>query len=358
MTEAKPTVRRDDVTLPPAEPVMLREAREAPEVVARQAADADVARVARQIADFGPSFVVTLARGSSDHAATTLRYGLETHLRLPVVSAAPSVAGVYHADVSYRGALVLAISQSGGSPDLVETLAQARRGGALTCALVNTPGSPLAHAADLVLPLHAGEERAVAATKSYLAALTLGARLLHAWRPDDHLGAALDGLPGALRAVLAQEDRARQAALRLTGDQPTLVLGRGLHSGVAAEAALKLQETAGVAALAFSTAEFAHGPARLAEPGTPALFFQGRDATAPFTAASLETLRGYGAKVTLIGDNAAGQAADLPTQPTGHPLTDPAVSALAAQLLIAHAAVARGENPDAPPRLAKVTRTV
>ncbi|MFC6663486.1 SIS domain-containing protein [Deinococcus multiflagellatus] len=240
---------------------------------------------------------------------------------------------------------------------MVETLAQARRGGALTCALVNTPGSPLAHAADLVLPLHAGEERAVAATKSYLAALTLGAQLLCAWRPDEGLSAALNRLPEALALVLEGEERAAQAAGRLTGDQTTLVLGRGLHAGVAAEAALKLQETAGVGALAFSTAEFAHGPARLAEPGTPALFFQGRDATAPFTADSLETLRGYGAQVTLIGDDVAAQRADLPTPPTGHALTDPAVSALAAQLLIAHAALRRGENPDAPPRLAKVTRT-
>ncbi|WP_221090709.1 SIS domain-containing protein [Deinococcus aquaedulcis] len=342
---------------PPSESLMLREAREAPQVVARQAEDHSIERAAHTIAAFAPSFVVTLARGSSDHAATTLRYGIETHLRLPVVSAAPSVAGVYHADVSYQGALVLAISQSGGSPDLVETLAQARRGGALTCALVNTPGSPLAHAADLVLPLHAGEERAVAATKSYLAALTLGARLLCAWRPDESLSAALARLPGALEQVLDQEARAEQAAERLTGDQTTLVLGRGLHAGVAAEAALKLQETAGVAALAFSTAEFAHGPARLAEPGTPALFFQARDATAPFTADSLGTLRGYGAQITLIGDDVPGQAPDLPTPPTGHALTDPAVSALAAQLLIAHAALRRGENPDAPPRLAKVTRT-
>ncbi|MFC6663487.1 hypothetical protein [Deinococcus multiflagellatus] len=98
------------------EPLMLREAREAPQVVARQAQDRDVTRAAQTIAAFAPAFVVTLARGSSDHAATTLRYGIETHLRLPVVSAAPSVAGVYHADVSYQGALVLAISQSGAAP--------------------------------------------------------------------------------------------------------------------------------------------------------------------------------------------------------------------------------------------------
>lgn len=340
------------------EPLMLREAREAPEVVERQAAyRAQVEEVARAIEAFAASFVVTLARGSSDHAATTLRYGLETHLRLPVVSAAPSVAGVYGTDVEYRGALVLAISQSGGSPDLVETLLRARKGGALTVALVNVEDSPLAHVADLVLPLHAGEERAVAATKSYLAALTLGARLLHALRPDPALAGALARLPDALREVLDAEGLARACADRLAHQERALVLGRGLHGGVAGEAALKLQETAGVAALAFSTAEFAHGPARLAEPGTPALCFQARDATAPLTSATYATLGGYGADVLLVGADLEERGADLPTPATGHALTDPAVSALAAQLLIAHAAVLRGENPDAPPRLSKVTRT-
>lgn len=341
-----------------AEPLMLREAREAPAVVERQAAfRTQIEEVARAIEAFAPSFVVTLARGSSDHAATTLRYGIETHLRLPVVSAAPSVAGVYGADVEYRGALVLAVSQSGGSPDLVETLQRARRGGALTVALVNVTDSPLARVADLVLPLHAGEERAVAATKSYLAALTLGARLLHALRPDAALAGALARLPDALREVIHGEALVRLAAVTLAASERPLVLGRGLHGGVAAETALKLQETAGVGALAFSTAEFAHGPARLAEPGTLAVCFQARDATAPLTAATYAELRGYGAEVLTIGAPLGSTDATVPTPATGHALTDPATSALAAQLLIAHAAVARGQNPDAPPRLSKVTRT-
>ncbi|WP_309572697.1 SIS domain-containing protein [Deinococcus sp.] len=340
------------------EPLMLREAREAPDVVQRQAADhARVQDVAHAIHAFDPSFVVTLARGSSDHAAATLRYGLETHLRLPVVSAAPSVAGVYSADVEYRGALVLAVSQSGGSPDTLETLRRARQGGALTVAVVNVEDSPLAHAADLVLPLHAGEERAVAATKSYLAALTLSARLLHALLPDATLAGALARLPDALREVIQKEALAKQAAVTLAASERPLMLGRGLHGGVAAEAALKMQETAGVGALAFSTAEFAHGPARLAEPGTLAVCFQARDATAPLTAATYVGLTGYGAQVLLIGADLEGRAADVPTPTTGHALTDPAASALAAQLLIAHVALRRGQNPDAPPRLSKVTRT-
>ncbi|GHF39295.1 glucosamine--fructose-6-phosphate aminotransferase (isomerizing) [Deinococcus metalli] len=341
-----------------AEPRMLVEAREAPEVVERQAADrAAVEEVARAVLAYGPAFVVTLARGSSDHAATTLRYGLETHLRLPVVSAAPSVAGVYGADVEYRGALLLAVSQSGGSPDLVESLRRARRGGALTVALVNVLDSPLAHAADLVLPLHAGEERAVAATKSYLAALTLGARLLCALRPDAALAGALARLPDALREVIHGEALTRNAAALLAASERPLVLGRGLHGGVAAETALKLQETAGVGALAFSTSEFAHGPARLAEPGTLALCFQARDATARLTAATYAELRGYGADVLSIGAPVDGADATVPTPATGHTLTDPATSAVAAQLLIAHAALRRGQDPDAPPRLSKVTRT-
>ncbi|WP_254606114.1 SIS domain-containing protein [Deinococcus sp. JMULE3] len=342
------------------EPLMLTEAREAPQVAARQQGSAALDAAARAIRAFAPSYVVTLARGSSDHAATTLKYALETQVRLPVMSAAPSVSGVYGADLDLRGALVLAISQSGGSPDLTETLTRARAAGALTCALVNVEGSPLAQAADLVVPLQAGEERAVAATKSYLAALVMGARLVQAWHPDPALARALDALPGVLDSTLRSEARARDLAAQLARDVPhrLLVLGRGLHAGVAAEVALKFQETAGLAALPFSTAEFAHGPARLADPLTPALFFQARDATAPFTADTLRVLGRYGTPVTLIGAATPDRNADLPTPDSGHPLTDPAVSALAAQLLTAHLAVQRGENPDAPPRLSKVTRTL
>ncbi|MFC4454375.1 SIS domain-containing protein [Deinococcus sonorensis] len=336
--------------------LMLQEAREAAEVVRRQAKQ-PLSAVVRAIQAAQPRYVVTVARGSSDHAATTLKYAIETHLRLPVMSAAPSVSGVYGADLDYQGALVLAVSQSGGSPDLVEAVERARRNGALTLAMINQPDSPLHQAADLTLPLCAGEERAVAATKSYLAVLTLGARLLQELNPDPALETALARLPDLLDALAAQEELAEQVAATLVDAQDLLVLGRGLHQGVAAETALKLQETAGLAALAFSTAEFAHGPARLAEPGVQILALQARDATAHLTRDTYRTLRGYGAQLTVVGDD-ADSPAQLPTPASGHALTDPALSALAIQLLIGHLAVLRGENPDAPPRLSKVTRTV
>ncbi len=337
------------------DPLMLQEAREAPQVVRRQA-ELDLDTVVRRVRAFDPRYMVTVARGSSDHAATYLKYAAETHMRLPVMSAAPSVSGVYDTSPDYRGALVLAVSQSGGSPDVVNVVRQARQDGALTVALVNVEGSPLAEAAELVIPLCAGEERAVAATKSFLAALTLGARLLSLLHPDEALTSALGALPSVLERLVAAEEQAAAAAEPISQAGHLLVLGRGLHQGIAAETALKVQETAGVGALAFSTAEFAHGPARLAVPGTRVLAFQGRDATAELTAATYRGLRASGIGLSLVGAEVDGPA-DLPTPASGHPLTDPVVSALAAQLLTGHAAVLRGENPDAPPGLSKVTLT-
>ncbi len=344
-----------NTSFPVQNPLMLREAREAPQVVRRQA-ELDMKPVVRRIQAFGPKLVVTVARGSSDHAATFFKYATEIHMRLPVVSAALSVSGLYHAPPDYQGALVVAISQSGASPDLIETIRQARSGGALTLALVNVEHSPLAEAAELVLPLCAGPELAVAATKSYLAALTLCVRLLQAWHPDGALAAALIDLPHILEQVLTEENRIRTAARQLLSTRPLIVLGRGLHQGVSAEMALKLQETAAIPALAFSTAEFAHGPARLAVPGSRILAFQARDATAELTRTTYQALQAAGVLLSVIGDR-IGEEAAVPTPGSTHPLTDPVVSALAAQLLIGHAAVMLGENPDAPPGLSKVTYT-
>ncbi|WP_424952967.1 SIS domain-containing protein [Deinococcus sp.] len=344
------------------DPLMIQEAREAPQVVRRQA-DLDLGPVLEAIRLVRPRFMATVARGSSDHACTFLKYAAETQLRLPVTSASPSVTGVYGSPPDYRGALVLAVSQSGGSPDVTETLRRAREGGALTLALVNVQGSPLAEAAEYVLPLCAGAEKAVAATKSFLAALTLGIRLLNALNADAALESALFNLPGMLERLLATEAQIVRAAQALGRTQNLLVLGRGLHQGVAAEGALKLQETAGIGALAFSTAEFAHGPARLLAPGglpgLRVLAFQARDASAPLTAQTYGRLRASGVPLSVIGDpvDSADGSDDVPTPASGHRLTDPVLSTLAAQLLIGHAAVSRGEDPDAPPGLSKVTRT-
>lgn len=336
--------------------LMLQEARQAAEVVARQFTEnAGTCRaLATAIQACRPPFAVTVARGSSDHACTVLKYALETQLALPVASLGPSVHTLYGARLHLQGALLIAVSQSGASPDVVENVRMAREGGALTVALVNVQDSDLARAAEFVLPLHCGEERAVAATKSYLASLTAFLPVIAALTGDATLTGALAGLPDALHSTLALEGAASDLAERYRFAQNLLVLARGLHYGVAQEAALKLKETSGVHAEAYSAADFIHGPRRLLAEGVPLLGFAPADAAQVSTLAAFRELVQGGADLRTLGP-AAGS--DLTTPATGHALTDPVPSALAFYLFAAHLARHRGLNPDHPPGLSKVTRT-
>ncbi len=339
---------------------MLQETRETPRIVERLLREnaGMVREVARAIAARPPRFAMTVARGSSDHAAGVLKYALETQLGLPVAGAAPSVTTVYGQPLALDGALVVAISQSGASPDVVETVAAARGAGALTVALVNVEDSPLAKAAEFVLPLRAGEEQAVAATKSFVASLVAAWQLIAQLRPDPALDGALERLPETLQLALHTEPTARERAERYRYARQMVVLGRGLHFGVALEAALKLKETCAILAEAYSSAEFAHGPVRIVESGFPIVAFQSRDAAAPLTLETYRDLEKKQAELLLIGADAPLTApVRLLTPPSGHRLTDPAASILALYLLAGHLALARGLDPDAPPSLHKVTLT-
>lgn len=342
------------MTLP--DPLMLREAREAPQVVRRQRSEnAAVAQaLAAALQERRPPYAVTVARGSSDHACTVLKYALETQLSLPVASLGPSVHTLYGARPHLRGALVIAVSQSGASPDVVENMRMAREAGAVTVALVNAHGSELAREAEFVLPLHCGEERAVAATKSYLASLTALLPVIARLTGDRELSHALDALPDALERTLTLEEIARDLAGRYRSADNLLILARGLHYGVAQEAALKLKETCGIHAEAYSAAEFSHGPKRLLAEGLPLLGFTCADAAQSATAAAYRELLASGADLRTLGPEVGST---LATPHTGHSLTDPVASALAFYLFAGHLALHRGLDPDQPPLLSKVTRT-
>lgn len=337
-------------------PLMLREAREAPQVIGRQLAgnQATVLKLAAALRASPPAYGVTVARGSSDHACTVIKYALETQLGLPVASLGPSVHTLYGTRLNLRGALVLAVSQSGASPDVVETVRMAREAGAMTVALVNVEGSDLARAAEFVLPLHCGEERAVAATKSYLASLTAFLPVIAELTCAEELGAALNALPDALTRTLDLEGAASLLAERYRFAENLLVLARGLHYGVAQEAALKLKETSGVHAEAYSAAEFIHGPKRLLAEGVPLLGCASADAAQRSTESVYDELRQGGADVRTLGPS---PHSTLSTPRTGHALTDTLPSALAFYLFAAHLALHRGLNPDQPPLLNKVTLT-
>jgi glucosamine--fructose-6-phosphate aminotransferase (isomerizing) len=334
---------------------MFREAAEAAEAVARQeAAAADLERIGAELRRRSPRVVITCARGSSDHAATFAKYAIETRLGIPTSSAAPSVSSVYSAALRADGALCIAISQSGRSPDLLATVSSLKDAGARVLALVNDTASPLCDLADEVCPLAAGEERSVAATKSFIASLSAIARLIAEWTQDTQLAADLGTLPLLLSE--AWELDWSPLVDVLTDARDLYVLGRGLGLGVAQEAALKLKETSQLHAEAFSTAELRHGPMALISQGFPALMFSQSDQTSGPVNEAAAALVERGGRVFVAGEEIPG-AVSLPTIGSA-PLLEPIVQIQSFYRAANALALARGLDPDNPPHLRKVTETL
>ena len=301
-----------------------------------------------------PRAVITIARGSSDHAATFARYLIETRLGILTSSLAPSISSVYEASLDLDGVLCLAISQSGKSPDLVKSVETAKAAGAYVVALVNAPGSPLESIADATLPLMAGPELSVAATKSFILTLTAALQLVAAWSADAHLGDAVYALPGKL--VEAWRLDWSPAVELLKPARNLFVVGRGLGFGVACEAALKFKETCGLHAEAFSSAEVQHGPMALVNRGFPVLAFAQRDETLPGLVDLAGRFAERGAEVLLAGAAAPG-ALSLPAA-AAHPAVEPVLLIQSFYRMAAQLSVARGFDPDSPPHLNKVTSTL
>jgi glutamine---fructose-6-phosphate transaminase (isomerizing) len=343
-------------------PHMLLEIRETPQIVTNLLTiNPEINQtLARAIQDHNPEFAVTIARGTSDHAANFFKYALETQLGLVTASSSPSITTAYDTKLRLKRAVVFAISQSGQSPDVVNSLRAAREAGALTVALVNQPGSPLEDAAEFVLPMLAGDELAVAATKSFVASLVAPLQVIAHLSQDSALLTALQNLPTALRTVLELEETAVNRSERYRYAEAMVSLARGVHFPIAQETALKLKETCVLQTEAFSTAEFAHGPIILIEPGFPVIAFQARDATAHGTLERYQDLAARGAELVLIGDDTPQIPAStrLGTPATGHRLTDPIAAIIAAYLFAGHLSLVKGLNPDAPRSLKKVTRTL
>lgn len=339
---------------------MYKEALQAPTVVERLLREnkSEMELLGTFLRRNAPPFVLTVARGSSDHAALYGKYLIESLLGLVCSSAIPSVTTVYGANLALGKALVIAVSQSGESPDLIQVTSSARRAGALTLALVNKEASPLAQAAEVMLPLWAAPEEAVAATKSYLATLASLVQLVACWAEDKELKAALEMLPEAMHQASQVNWNAGLEPLAEVDNG--LVVGRGYGFAVANELALKLKETSALHAEALSGAELLHGPLALVEPGFPLLVLAPRDKPLPGLVALLENLRSKGGHLLVASSEA--QALELAHTPLPlparlHPVLDPILLAQAFYPFAAQLAVARGFNPDAPRNLSKVTRT-
>lgn len=347
--------RRDDGTSMPS--LMLREASEAPAVVARQiVANAEICRdLVKRLKAAPPRFAVTCARGSSDSAAMFAKYLLEIRLGLVVASVGPSVGSIYGGKPQVEGALFLAISQSGRSPDLIRLAEAAGDGGALTVALTNDPASPLAERCEVVLPLHAGPEKSVAATKSYIASLAALLQLLAAWSGDAALARAVERLPDDLADALKRDWR--PAVATLADVQSLYVVGRGAGYAAAQEAALKLKETCGLHAEAMSAAEIMHGPWTLAGPEFPVIMFSQHDEALASLSTLAANLTARGVSLFAAGPVKADGAMRLPSADGLHPFAQPIALVQSFYPLAEALARARGRDPDHPPHLLKVTET-
>jgi glutamine---fructose-6-phosphate transaminase (isomerizing) len=333
-----------------------REIAEQPDVVARllererSAIDGLAAEMRRRAV----RYAVLAARGTSDNAARYAQHVLGRVLRLPVVLASPSLHTLYDAPPRYADAVVVGISQSGESPDIVSVVEEGAKQGALTAAITNAPASPLAGAAEHVIDLGAGEERSVAATKTYTASLAAIAAL--ATSADGELTAEVERLPAALAAQLALTGDAR-AAVRAEDDwQRLTVVGRGAHYATAFEAALKIRELAGIVAEPYSPADLLHGPIAAVGPTQPLLAIAPAGPTQQSMRDVVAAARERGARVAAIGhDRALGdpflELVDIPEW------LGPVVAIVPAQLLAVGLAERRGVDVDAPFGLSKITLT-
>jgi len=336
--------------------LMFSEAAESADAVARLlSANRDAfAALGERLRAAPPAVVVTCARGSSDHAATYGKYLIETLLGVPVASAAPSVSSVYAAPMAPGTALVIAVSQSGRSPDLLATVTAYQNAGAYVVAFVNDETSPLAEMADTLIALKAGPEKSVAATKSYICALAAFAGLTAAWSQNDALANAVYTLPDMLTLAFGADWSPIVDALANANN--LFVIGRGYGYGIAQEAALKLKETCALHAEAFSAAEVRHGPMAIVNDGFPVIAFATSDTAGDGVREAAAEFRARGAVVCLA--DAKADADGTPVALTAHPAIEPILMIQSFYRMANALSLRRGLNPDAPLHLSKVTRTV
>ncbi|MDP5136215.1 SIS domain-containing protein [Rheinheimera baltica] len=328
--------------------IMALEATEAPQRIAEQLAAnaAKVQQVVEHIRQRAPKFVYMVGRGSSDHAGVFAKYLIEIEVGLPVAAAAPSIASVYNKSLQLQDALVLVISQSGRSPDILAQIDMAKRSGAMVVALVNDTTSPLAEQAHFTLPLHVGAEKAVAATKSYLATLSAILQLVSVWSGNVALQQAVAQLPDSLQQAIALPQQLTAHALERVAH--LVVLGRGLGYAISREIALKLKEVCGIHAEAFSSAEFLHGPVTLVKNQFAIVDVTVEDESLTAHRNQIDDVRSRGAAIVQLHHSGID----------AHARILPLLILQRFYLDVEVVARSRGINPDAPPGLNKVTKTV
>jgi glucosamine--fructose-6-phosphate aminotransferase (isomerizing) len=335
---------------------MRQEIDEIPDAAARllKASAASLKEAGQALRAKDPAFLITIARGSSDHAAHFIKYAIEQQAGRAVASIGPSLASIYGKSLRLDQAAAISISQSGKSPDIVALAQSAAKSGALTISLTNTLPSPLADASAHPIDINAGPELAVAATKSFFNSVLAGIAILAEWTEDRSLQNALAALPDRLR--LATRLNWQELADELGEAESLFMLGRGPSLAIASEAALKFKETSEMHAEAYSSAEVLHGPVALVDRRFPVITFAARDAALQSVLETADGLAGKGALAFITADGAKS-ARRLPFVETGHPLTDSLALIIPFYGFVEAWSRARGFNPDAPPALKKVTET-
>lgn len=335
---------------------MRREVLEIPDAVERLLSNGlpDIETAADLLRRRDPLFLATVARGSSDHVATYLKYASELLLGVPVASLGPSIASIYKTPLRLRGAGCISISQSGQSPDIVAMAHSANTQNALTLALTNDPTSPLSKASLQTINIHAGAEISVAATKTFVNSAVAALLLLARWKRDDDLTAAIHALP----EQLAKANQIDWPNLRdaLEGQGSIYTLGRGPSWAMSNEAALKFKETCQIHAESYSSAEVLHGPVSIVGSGFPVLGLTANDAAQTALVEVADSIATKEANVFVTSDKCRN-AARLEHIRTNHPLTDPIALITSFYAMVERLAQSRGINPDAPRHLKKVTET-
>lgn len=335
--------------------LMEKEILQVAAVVAAQAQDAAISEMANKLARTPPALWLTVARGTSDHAAEYLSYWLMSYAGIPALSVPLSLNTIYQSNWQLHNAQLLAISQSGGSADLVASVENMRRASGLqSLALVNVVNSPLAKACEQVIGIGAGEEKSVAATKSFIATLSAGLRLLAPLLQEKTLSEALAAVPDKIAA--AQDLDWSKAVETLRETSRLYVVGRGAGLAIAKEAALKFKETCLVQGEGFSGAEVQHGPMALMNEEQAVLFLAPPDETQAGLLETAARFRAMGAKVLVAADDKIKDR-DLPLIDAGHSALQGLTTIQTFYRMVEKLSKARGINTDNPPNLRKVTST-
>lgn len=336
---------------------MQKEINEIPEALERliDKSEVGIIEAAAEMRIINPRLVTTVARGSSDHAGLYLKYAIECFAGIPVASLGPSVTSIYKKQLSLPQSVNIAISQSGQSPDIVETACMAKKGGALNIAITNDIASPLANECKHVFNINAGEEKSVAATKTFVTSIFAGLLVLAHWKKNESLLRSLKELPNLASSAL--ECDWSPLVEHCKNLSSLYVLGRGPAMAIALEAALKFKETCQIHAEAFSSAEVMHGPKSIIGDDFTVLALAARDASEQSIIHVANQLSKQGAKIYATTDQQI-TAENLPFVASGYSLTDPILLIISYYKFVESLARIKGLNPDSPPNLKKVTETI